>query len=55
MARADAVEIPANVGRAIASAFCTGLIGIGLARFAYTPLLPAIINAHWFPASAAAY
>jgi predicted MFS family arabinose efflux permease len=31
------------------------LIGIGLARFAYTPLLPAIIGAHWFPASTAAY
>lgn len=41
--------------RAILSAFCTGLIGIGLARFAYTPLLPAIIGAHWFEPSAAAY
>jgi predicted MFS family arabinose efflux permease len=30
-------------------------VGIGLARFAYTPLLPAIISAHWFAPSAAAY
>jgi len=35
--------------------FCASLVGIGLARFAYTPLLPAIIDAHWFGASAAAY
>lgn len=41
--------------RAVLSAFCACLIGIGLARFAYTPLLPAIVDAHWFEASAAAY
>ncbi len=41
--------------RGVASAFCASLVGIGLARFAYTPLLPAIIAAHWFPAAAAAY
>jgi predicted MFS family arabinose efflux permease len=35
--------------------FCASLVGIGLARFAYTPLLPAIIGAHWFDASMAAY
>lgn len=44
-----------TVWRAILSAFCACLIGIGLARFAYTPLLPAIIGAHWFEPSAAAY
>ena len=43
------------VWRAVLSAFCASLIGIGLARFAYTPLLPAIIGDHWFAASAAAY
>ena len=31
------------------------LVGIGLARFAYTPLIPAIIGAHWFSAANAAY
>jgi len=41
--------------RSILSGFCSSLIGIGLARFAYTPLLPAIVDAGWFSASAAAY
>jgi MFS family permease len=41
--------------RATLSATCASLVGIGLARFAYTPLLPAIIGAHWFEPSAAAY
>jgi len=31
------------------------LIGIGLARFAYTPLLPVLIQEHWFSASAVVY
>ena len=31
------------------------LVGIGLARFAYTPLLPALVQGHWFDASQAAY
>jgi len=41
--------------RATLAGFSASLVGIGLARFAYTPLLPAIIDAHWFAASAAAY
>src|SRR6478609_4761345 len=41
--------------RAISAGLCATLVGIGLARFAYTPLLPAIIDAHWFSASAATY
>lgn len=45
----------AGLWRGTVSAFCASLIGIGLARFAYTPLLPAIIAAHWFAAAAAAY
>jgi len=44
-----------NVWRATVSGASASLIGIGLARFAYTPLLPAIIGAHWFAASTAAY
>ncbi len=39
----------------ILAGFCASLVGIGLARFAYTPLLPAIIDAHWFERSVAAY
>src|SRR3984885_2288109 len=45
----------APVWRGVLSAFCAILIGIGLARFAYSPLLPAIVGAHWFAPSAAAY
>src|ERR1700753_1806068 len=43
------------VWRAVLSAFCASLVGIGLARFAYTPLLPVVVDAHWFAASSAAY
>lgn len=48
-------QTPVKAWRAVLAAFCASLVGIGLARFAYTPLLPAIIDAHWFDASAAAY
>jgi predicted MFS family arabinose efflux permease len=41
--------------RATLSGSCASLVGIGLARFGYAPLLPAIIGAHWFAPSAAAY
>ncbi|UXY50657.1 MFS transporter [Pseudomonas tohonis] len=34
---------------------CASLVGIGLARFAYTPLVPSLIEAHWFSASAVFY
>lgn len=56
MVRSDVfLTLTPGVGRAIVSAFCTGLIGVGLARFAYTPLLPAVVEAHWFAPAAAAY
>jgi predicted MFS family arabinose efflux permease len=45
----------APVWRGVLSAFCASLIGIGLARFAYSPLLPAIVGAHWFEPATAAY
>ena len=41
--------------RATLSGLCATLVGIGIARFAYTPLLPALIGAGWFAPSAAAY
>lgn len=44
-----------NAKWATVAGFCASLVGIGLARFAYTPLLPAIVSAHWFDASMAAY
>ncbi|MFO1047156.1 MAG: YbfB/YjiJ family MFS transporter [Geminicoccaceae bacterium] len=34
---------------------CATLVGIGLARFAYTPLLPALIEGGWFGPADAAY
>lgn len=41
--------------RSTLSGLCATLVGIGLARFAYTPLIPAIIQAGWFTPSRAAY
>lgn len=32
---------------------CGSLVAIGLARFAYTPLIPSLIQAHWFSSSQA--
>lgn len=51
----DTRTIPIRLPHAVFAAFAAGLVGIGLSRFAYTPLLPAIIDAHWFKAPAAAY
>ena len=44
-----------SLWRAAFAGLCATLVGLGLARFAYTPLLPAIIQAHWFEASQATY
>jgi len=41
--------------RATLAGLCALLVGIGLARFAYTPLIPALIDAAWFTAAQAAY
>jgi predicted MFS family arabinose efflux permease len=41
--------------RAIFAGLCASLVGIGLARFAYTPLIPPMIEAHWFSASDVVY
>jgi predicted MFS family arabinose efflux permease len=39
----------------IAAGLCASLVSIGLARFAYTPLIPSLIQAHWFSASDVVY
>jgi predicted MFS family arabinose efflux permease len=39
----------------IAAGLCASLVGIGLARFAYTPLMPPLIAAHWFSADAVVF
>jgi predicted MFS family arabinose efflux permease len=41
--------------RAAVSGLCATLVGIGLARFAYTPLIPPLIGAGWFTPGEAAY
>ncbi len=41
--------------RPVLAGLCATLVGIGLARFAYTPLIPALIAAHWFSPSATVY
>ncbi|WP_416304952.1 YbfB/YjiJ family MFS transporter [Neptunicella sp. SCSIO 80796] len=50
----DRITITELVGLTIAG-LCASLIGIGLARFAYTPLLPALVEGNWFDAADAAY
>src|SRR5947209_2150062 len=38
-----------------AAGLCASLVGLGLARFAYTPLIPALIYAKWFSPADAVY
>src|SRR3954447_22508156 len=52
---AAAPRVAAGPVRATLAALCANLVGIGIARFGYTPLLPAVIAAGWFSPSAAAY
>jgi len=50
------IRAPAmTVWRAAFAASAAGLVGIGFARFSYTPLIPALIGAHWFTPAAAVY
>jgi MFS family permease len=48
-----------NAGRPVwlsaAAGLCASLVGLGLARFAYTPLIPALIAAKWFSPAEAVY
>ncbi len=41
--------------RGTLAGLCATLVGIGLARFAYTPLIPPLITEGWFTPSQAAY
>jgi predicted MFS family arabinose efflux permease len=43
------------VARALIAGLCASLIGVGFARFSYTPLVPALIAQHWFSESAVVY
>lgn len=53
--RPNAAPRPVRAWHAALAGFSASLVGIGLARFAYTPLLPAIVAAHWFAPALAAY
>ena len=44
-----------NPWRATAAALAATLVGLGLARFAFAPLVPALIAEHWFTPAQAAY
>lgn len=44
-----------SITHAIIAGLCASLVGIGLARFAYTPLIPSLIEAHWFAANDVIY
>ena len=45
---------PVRIGIATAAAFSAVLVGLGLARFAFAPLQPALVSANWFSAGGAA-
>jgi hypothetical protein len=49
------VDRPATVWPSVFPGLCASLIGIGLAHFAYTPLLAVLIQAHWFSAPDVVY
>jgi len=49
------VSAAPDAWRAVLSALCANLVGVGLARFAFTPLVPALVSEHWFTASQAAF
>ena len=51
----QATARPPRLWYATFSGLCASLVGIGVARFAYTPLIPALIAAGWFTPAATAY
>lgn len=52
-ARGRMVEPPFPIYRAAISGLLAMLVSIGVARFGYAPLVPALVAAHWFGAAAA--
>src|SRR5262249_8970599 len=44
-----------SVSHAATAGLAASLVGIGLARLAYTPLIPALVEAGWFTPGQAAY
>src|SRR5712672_4590315 len=54
-ATADFHNAGGPVWLSAAAGLCASLVGLGLARFAYTPLIPALIAAKWFGPAEAVY
>lgn len=48
-------ERPGSTSRYAVAGLSASLVGLGLARFSYTPLIPALIAAKWFSASDVVY
>jgi predicted MFS family arabinose efflux permease len=46
---------PARAWLGVIACLCTTILGLGLARFAYTPMIPALVGAHWFTGPEARY
>jgi len=55
MQRTVTADAGVSVWRATFAGLCASLVGIGLARFAYTPLIPVLIRAGWFSPAQAAF
>ena len=53
--RTDGSARPPSAVWSTAAGLCALLVGIGLGRFAYTPLIPALIAAGWFSPAHTAY
>jgi predicted MFS family arabinose efflux permease len=51
----DMAEDKGASARAIFAGLCASLVGIGLARFGYTPLIPPLIESHWFASQDVVY
>jgi predicted MFS family arabinose efflux permease len=49
--RPAAQSLDAAAWTATVAGLCGSFVAIGLARFAYTPLIPPLIQAHWFSAA----
>jgi predicted MFS family arabinose efflux permease len=45
----------ASITGPVSAGLCSSLVGIGLSRFAFSPLIPFLVSEHWFAVSQAAY
>jgi predicted MFS family arabinose efflux permease len=55
MENSNATSHRPDIWRLAVPGFCASFVSVGLARFAYSPLLPALVSDHWFSAHSASY